>query len=626
MATSKKKKTRKSASRRADRKRSSGGPAKGKGTAKGIESVSYVLITLLVVVLANVALHFVRPIRFDMTQNRLYSLSQGSERLVAELEDDMEITAYFTSELPPPFNATELYVRNLLAEYEAASNGRLQVRFVDPDDEEEREAAQRDGVQEVPHQLIENDSVSVMNGYRGIVIRYIGQRQTIPVIQDTRGLEYEITQAIRLLVREPLPVGVMEGHGSPTLAEGLSTLRSNLPHYELSEVDVSEEIDRNLRALLIVNPTEEISETELRRINQYVMNGGSLGVFGGAMNVDIQGAGPSASASSTGINTLLNAWGMDMGESLVADARCGNVPMPTRLGLRIPVPYPPMPIVLFDDDAQAHPALFRLPQGRFFFASPIEVRDQFHELDGQILARSSGEDQSWLLTGDSIALQPRDPSQWTLGGERGPHNLMVAICRGEEETDNCSQGTLPSAFPEAAVSGEESSDIEAPAESTGTVRVLVAGTSSIVRDEFLPQQQQRVRGGSEIAMALNMVDWLAADADLIAIRAKNIEDPALDVPQAVTSARDEAIDAAEEAQQTGDTEAVDDAIERYTEAQEDWENKKLMYRLGITFGLPLFILLFGLLRWQLRSSKRASLEELRKNLAKKNRKSRKRND
>ena len=114
----------KSTKNRSKSQRKSGsGPAKGKGTAKGIESIGFVTITLVAVVLANVVIHFLPPLRFDMTENRLYSLSQGSERLVSNLEDDMEITAYFTSDLPAPFNATELYVRNLLSEYEAASDG-----------------------------------------------------------------------------------------------------------------------------------------------------------------------------------------------------------------------------------------------------------------------------------------------------------------------------------------------------------------------------------------------------------------------------------------------------------------------------------------------------------------------
>ena len=60
-----------------------------------------------------------------------------------------------------------------------------------------------------------------------------------------------------------------------------------------------------------------------------------------------------------------------------------------------------------------------------------------------------------------------------------------------------------------------------------------------------------------MALALNAVDWLAGDADLIAIRAKNIEDPALDVPQSLTSARDDALSAAEEGDEAGVNEAIE---------------------------------------------------------------------
>ena len=52
--------------------------------------------------------------RVDVTHNRLFSLSEGSKRAVQNLDDQMEITAYFTKDLPPPFNATERYVRDIL--------------------------------------------------------------------------------------------------------------------------------------------------------------------------------------------------------------------------------------------------------------------------------------------------------------------------------------------------------------------------------------------------------------------------------------------------------------------------------------------------------------------------------
>ncbi len=127
--------------------------------------------------------------RFDATANEAYSLSRGSREAVSDLDETLTITAYFTADLPAPFNATERYVRDILAEYEAASGGHVVVQFVSPDTDEERQAADRAGVQLVQHQHIENDAVSVVEGYRGVMFEYLGNHETIPVIQpDTQGL------------------------------------------------------------------------------------------------------------------------------------------------------------------------------------------------------------------------------------------------------------------------------------------------------------------------------------------------------------------------------------------------------------------------------------------------------
>lgn len=569
-----------------------------RGQRQGTEAILYLVVVLVVLVAANVVAHLkLGGARIDLTETRRYSLSDASKRLVGSLEDDMEITAYFTADLPPPFNTHEQYVRNLLQEYEAASGGRIDVRFVNPDDDEEREEADEAGVPEVEHRAIENDSFAVKQGYRGLVIRYLGDKQTIPVIQDVSGLEYEITQAIRQLVSEPLPIGLVTGHGGPTLTKGLSYFSEALPLYDVREVSLDEEIDSDLRAVLLIDPTEEFSEDELRRLDQFVMRGRSLGVFGGAFNVSLEGA-PSATAANTNLNMLLQGWGMQLGDGIVASAECLPLPMQR---LPIPVPYPPFPIAGIDEEAQEHPALFRLRQVPFAWAAPIETSDRFDELNGQRLALSSDE-TSWAMAGESVQLRQRRPDEWRFEGERGPHTLLAAV-----------EGTLPSAFAEAS-SSESGSSVEAPAQSEGEARVLVAGSGWVLHEELIGYLQQIAPQAPAAAaagpFALNSIDWLAQDADLIAIRAKNIEDPALDVPQNVRLAQEDIQAAAEEE----DQEQFDDARDRHSEAMDAWAQKKWTYRLSIILGLPFLVALFGLIRWQMRKNKRASLQELRKKL------------
>jgi ABC-type uncharacterized transport system involved in gliding motility auxiliary subunit len=469
------------------------------------------------------------------------------------------------------------------------------VRFVSPDTDDEREEANDRGVQLVQHQNIEDNAVSVVEGYRGVVFEYLGERQTIPVVQpDTQGLEYEITMAIKRLTGRRVPIGILSGHEGPTISQGLTTLRRMLPLYELREVSATEEISRDLRALLIIDPQTELTEVELRRINQYVMRGGSLGVFGGAMKVDISQA-PELSATPTGsnLNRLLGRWGVELRENIVADAQCGRVPYRTPIGVSIPVAYPPAPVVSFTEQQSSHPVLFRLNATPLFFVSSIETTQAFREANGTILMRSSEGERSWLLTGASVNLRIREPREWsaTMGGASGPHTLAVAL-----------EAQLPSAFPEA---GEgDAAAIEAPSrsetpdsEDDDRVRVLVVGTATPIRDEFLPQgdRVQAAELAGAMAFALNAVDWLAQDSDLIAIRAKTIEEPPLEVPQSIQRA-------------TGDREATNEALERRQAALESEKARKRWYQWGNTLGVPLVVVLAGLIRWQMRKNQRASLK------------------
>jgi len=272
----------------------------------------------------------------------------------------------------------------------------------------------------------------------------------------------------------------------------------------------------------------------------------------------------------------------------VADAQCGRVPMRGPYGIQIPVAYPPAPIVTFTDEQREHPTLFRLESTPLFFVSAIETSDVFRNLHGTVLMRSSGEDHSWLLEGSTVSLRIREPGEWreTMGGEAGPFALAVAV-----------EGRLPSAYTENT-------------ESEDDARVLVVGTSTALRDEFLPQEGQLSDAdlAGAMAFALNSVDWLAQDADLIAIRAKSIEEPALEVPQSVQTATQEALAEA----QDGDEAGMHAAIERRSEALEEWESRKQFYRWGNQYVVPLVFAAIGIVRWRMRANKKASLRVLRR--------------
>ncbi|MDQ3032447.1 MAG: GldG family protein [Myxococcota bacterium] len=562
-----------------------GPPPRSKAGRQRAESLGFLAIVAGILIALNVLGTFFF-FRVDATKDRLFTLSEGSRRVVRELDDTLRITAYFTPDLPPPFNAQERYVRDILAEYQAASGGHVSVRIVHPDDDEEREAAEAAGVQMMQHQRLESDRVAVMEGYRGLVFEYAGDREVIAALpQDTTGLEYAITMAVKQLTEEDTPIGVVSGHESPTPTKGLATLQRMLPTYTLREVDATAAIPDDLRALLVVDPQSELTEPELRNIDAYVMGGGSLGVFGGTMKVATD-AGPEIQAEPTnsGINRLLESYGVRMAEDIVADAHCGTVPLRTPMGFAIPVPYPPAPTIEVTDEQAQHPVLFRLDQAQLFFTSSLELNDRFRELDGITLLRTS--DESWAMSGAEVNLRIRQPREWEVSEFDGPHVTAAALT-----------GRLHSAFAEGEGEGTTSQE---------GARVFVIGTSTVLRDEFLPpaDRVEPAELAGAMALPLNAIDWLAQDSDLIAVRAKSIEEPALEVPRGVTEATEDALSA----HTAGDEATRDEAIERRQAAVRAWDRKKNLYRWGNTLLIPLAIAAFGLIRWQLRQRKKANLK------------------
>ncbi len=553
------------------------------------ESMTFLLIIGGILILLNVLVAYFPSPRADFTRSGAFSLADGSRKVVSNLDDRIDVTAYFTENLPPPFNATEREVRDLLAEYAAVSKGKIRVRFVNPKTEETQRAAEADGIRREAHQKIENDAVTVVEGYRGLVMKYLDQQKTLPSIRDTAGLEYTLTSALKEVTGQRKKVGVITGHEGPSLQQGLANLTAALRLYELIDVDASKDIDHDVAALLIIDPRTELSDQELRNIDGYVMAGGSLGIFGGTRNVDLA-AGVEARRVSSGINRLIQKWGVTAEDSIVADPQCMRAPMPVASGGQVLVPYPPIPQLQLDEEQQKHPVMFRLSSPALPFVTSLDVGEAPAEVTLTTVASSSA--NSWAMTGESVSLRPRDPREWQITGDTGPFPLIVAI-----------EGKLPSAF-FSPLSEETTDNVGSVPSATASVRVLVAGTSTFLTDLFMPEAQEVGQMNAALALALNAVDWLAADSDLIAIRAKTVEDPALDIPESVLAAETDALAAAE----VGDKEGVERAIAEGKAAIKAWNSRKLAYRWGNTLGIPLLFTVFGLIRWRRRANRKRTLK------------------
>lgn len=162
---------------------------------------------------ANLWLAPVSSLRTDMTQGRIYSISDVTRGYLMQLQEPMLIRGYFSAQTHPLLAPLVPRLRDLLKEYALAGDGRLRVEFVDPQEhpELEQEANEKYGIRAVPFQFASKYQSSVVNSYFNILIQYGDQHVVLgfqdlielkiqgdsDLTVDLRNPEYDLTQAIK---------------------------------------------------------------------------------------------------------------------------------------------------------------------------------------------------------------------------------------------------------------------------------------------------------------------------------------------------------------------------------------------------------------------------------------------
>jgi len=172
-----------------------------KRSGQYIKFIAYLAVVVLVNI-AGITLFF----RVDLTDNKVYSISQASKEVVSTLSEPLTIKVFFTKDLPAPHNNTERYLRDLLEEYSIYSNKFFNYRFYNVSSEEgdiseeireDQKLADNYGVYPIQIQVIEKDEVKFQRAYMGLVLIHGDLIERIPTITSTEGLEYKLTTAIR---------------------------------------------------------------------------------------------------------------------------------------------------------------------------------------------------------------------------------------------------------------------------------------------------------------------------------------------------------------------------------------------------------------------------------------------
>lgn len=325
-------------------------------------------------------------------------------------------------------------------------------------------------------------------------------------------------------------------------------------------------VDDEVDVLVLAGPAD-LDDKSQRAVDQFLMRGGALIVLDGRFRLDLSQRTVDVQPVTTGLEKVLETWGVEVKKELILDGKSDSFPMPVDRDIgglvvremrQLPYPF----FVKVQRDAMSDGVITgQLAATVFHFASPVVVKEQDRKSadkkEGaaeaapprkvEVLMKSS--DEAWTEKAPKVqpdfALHPGSgfgrPDK-VEKADAGPHALAVAIT-----------GSFPSAFADAAADkkeGADEPDDKKPEEkkdekkeedkqerlikhSPPDARLVVVGSSSFVSDELLELSSQ---AGSDyvvnnVELVQNMIDWAVADTDLLAIRSRGSHTRILEIEE-----------------------------------------------------------------------------------------------
>jgi gliding-associated putative ABC transporter substrate-binding component GldG len=265
--------------------------------------------------------------RLDITADKRYTLSSATKTILKDLEEPITITAYFSGDLPPRLDAVRKDFRDMLSEYENASDGMIVYEFLDPlKDEAIEEKANREGVPtaDVGFESKEESKFTRQKAFMGAVVQVGESTEVLPLISTIIGMEYSLTTAIKkLTVAEKPAVGILQGHGEVSLQQMPHVMQSLGILYEVQPVyltDSTRELNK-FNTLAIVGPKDSLPGSHLKQIAEFVGRGGKILLALNHVTADLN-ASLNSTVVHTGLESWLNSYGIRVQENLVLDVNC----------------------------------------------------------------------------------------------------------------------------------------------------------------------------------------------------------------------------------------------------------------------------------------------------------------
>ena len=420
--------------------------------------------------------------RLDLTEDKLFTLSPATADIVDGLDDILTLELYESREPAVPIALATRDIGDFLEDFAAGSDGKVKlVRRFPEDDEDELRKAQIAGVPPRQFNVRSQDELQIKASYLGLSMTYVDQRETIPFINSFDGFEYRMASLINRMVEDQKKsIVFLTGHGQAGPSGGYQTFAALLTDaYEVREMNASEDpaIDLSgVDVLIIGGPTQAIPDETANAVVEYIANGGKALLMIDSIAVDQSRL--VAGENRYSFKDLPERFGVIVESDLVFDLQANEtLSFQTQVG-SVFLPYPfwvRAPVI--DKKVAGNVESAVLP-----WASSLGISESQRELVEVIPILETSE-----FSAIDFTYRDLRPNSQTF----------------EEITpDNLVQSLVAVAVAEKAADGGEA------------YRIVVVGDSGWLTDALVSRSQEN------IALALNLVDWLAQEDRLASVRSK----------------------------------------------------------------------------------------------------------
>jgi len=506
------------------------------------------IIVITGIVLAVSAGSFLR-LRFDLTEDKRFTLSQPTRRVLSLLKNDIYIQVYLDGEIPIPLKRLKRSVSEMLDEFRIASGRKIDYEFINPSggkDAKQREALYQTladkGLSPIRLQAADAEGGSTNKIiFPGMIVNYNGVEVPVNflnnstlsyeqnILRSVEGLEYEMIQTIATLTSDSVNrVAFIEGHNEIPEVETADITMNLARFFTIDRGTISGKpgILDKYSAIIIAGPESAFPEADKLVLDQYIMQGGRVLWLIDEVKVS---ADSLAFGETVAIYRPLNIedqlfrYGVRINPSIVQDLECATIRLMLMSGGTrkevVPAPWVYYPLLR---PSLLHPVTRNLNRVEGQFVNYIDTVG----LDPAVRKKI-------LLSSSSFSRTVSPPLLITLKEAELKHSesdfnkpyLPVAVLL---------EGKFTSAFKNRVVSSlTEEKNLKIKTESSET-RMIVIADADIIRNEVersglnespLPLGRDKYTGQlfGNSDFLINCMNWLVDRNGLMELRSRELK-------------------------------------------------------------------------------------------------------